>query len=241
MIEQPMTSEWPMDSRPFEIVLASASPRRAALLRQVGLTFRIHPSALDEDGEPIAEGEAPEAYASRLALAKAVEVADRLKRCLVIGADTVVVCDGRVLGKPRNRVEAHAILLSLAARTHRVITSIAVVEAETRRAELGTCATIVRMRAFDAEEAARYVDSGEPLDKAGAYGIQGQGALLVEEIQGDYFTVVGLPLVLLAALLRRFGFDPWRTGGKGDARARVLRAVGEVQVSGFSLDTPDQV
>ena len=106
-------------------------------------------------------------------------------------------------------------------RTHRVITGVAVVEAETHRAEVDTSATRVRMRAFDAEEAARYVASGEPLDKAGAYGIQGRGALLVEEIQGDYFTVVGLPLVLLAALLRRFGVDPWgREDAEGIPRMR---------------------
>jgi septum formation protein len=197
------------DSRQVDIVLASASPRRAALLRQVGLPVRIHPSGLDEDGEGIRADETPEAYASRLALAKARDVAVRLKHGLIIGADTLVVCEERVLGKPRDRAEARAFLLSLAGRTHRVITGVAVVDAETGRAEIGTSATSVRMRSFDAEEAARYVASGEPLDKAGAYGIQGRGALLVEEIQGDYFTVVGLPLVLLAAVLRRFGVDPW--------------------------------
>lgn len=225
-----------------DIILASASPRRAALLRQVGLPVRIHPSGLDEGGEETRDGETPEAYASRLALAKARDVADRLKRGLVIGADTVVVCDGKVLGKPRDRVEARAFLLSLAGRTHRVITGVAVVEAETGRAEVDTSATSVRMRTFDAEEAARYVASGEPLDKAGAYGIQGRGALLVEEIQGDYFTVVGLPLVLLAALLRRFGVDPWGPGdAEGDPRTRPARTIGEAPVDGFSLDTSGQV
>jgi len=198
-----------------DIVLASASPRRAALLRQIGLAYRIHPSAFDEDGEAQAEGEAPEALASRLALAKATEVANRLGRGLVIGADTVVICDGRVLGKPRDPLQAQAFLLSLSGRTHRVITGLAVVEAETGRAEVGTSATSVRMRIFDAEEAAKYVASGEPLDKAGAYGIQGRGALLVEEIHGDYPTVVGLSLVLLAALLRRFGVDPLSSGEEG--------------------------
>ena len=102
-----------VSTRP-DIILASASPRRAALLRQVGLPVRIHPSRLDEGGEETREGETPEAYASRLALAKARDVADRLKRGLVIGADTVVVYGGRVLGKPRDRVEARAFLLSLA-------------------------------------------------------------------------------------------------------------------------------
>jgi septum formation protein len=195
-----------------DIVLASASPRRATLLRQIGLACRIHPSTLDEDGETPFEGESPDAFAVRLALAKAMEVAERLGQGLVIGADTVVICDERILGKPRDDAEARASLTLLAGRTHRVITGVAVVEAKTGRAEIGTASTSVRMRPYDAEEAARYVASGEPLDKAGAYGIQGRGALLVEEIQGDYFNVVGLPLVLLTGLLARFGISPWGAG-----------------------------
>lgn len=190
-----------------EIILASASPRRAALLRQIGLPFHLHPSALDEDGT--GSGTDPETRASHLALAKAQEVAAQLGRGLVIGADTIVVCEGVVLGKPRDKDEAQAFLLRLSGRTHQVITGVAVVEAETGRAEVAPTVTAVRMRAFDAAEAAAYVATGEPLDKAGAYAIQGRGALLVEEIEGDYFNVVGLPLTTLAALLRRFGLDVW--------------------------------
>jgi len=192
-----------------EIILASASPRRAALLHQIGLPFCTDPSALGDDGEAALPGEKPEVYARRLALSKAKEVAARLVQGLVVGADTVVACDDRLLGKPRDRGEAQAFLLSLAGRTHHVITGVAVVDVKTARAEAEVAVTAVRMRAFDAQEAARYVDTGEPMDKAGAYGIQGRGALLVERIQGDYFNVVGLPLTLLAALLRRFGIDPW--------------------------------
>jgi len=192
-----------------EIILASASPRRAALLNQIRLPFRTHPSALGDDGEAQLAGEKAEAYACRLALAKAREVAAALKHGLVIGADTVVTCDERLLGKPRDRDEAQAFLLSLAGRTHQVITGVAVVEAATGRAEVGAAVTGVTMRPFDAKEAAQYVATGEAMDKAGAYGIQERGALLVEGIQGDYFNVVGLPLALLAALLRRFGVDPW--------------------------------
>ena len=192
-----------------EIILASASPRRAALLNQIRLPFRTHPSALGDDDEPQRVGEHAEAYACRLALAKAREVAAALKQGLVIGADTVVTCDGQLLGKPRDRDEAQAFLLSLAGRTHQVITGVAVVEAATGRAEVDAAVTGVTMRPFDAEEAALYVATGEPMDKAGAYGIQERGALLVEGIQGDYFNVVGLPLALLAALLRRFGVEPW--------------------------------
>jgi len=192
-----------------EIILASASPRRAALLNQIRLPFRTHPSALGDDGEAQLAGETAEAYARRLALAKAREVAAALKQGLVIGADTVVTCDGRLLGKPRDRDEAQAFLLSLAGRTHQVITGVAVVEAATGRAEVGAAVTGVTMRPFDAKEAARYVATGEPMDKAGAYGIQDRGALLVEGIQGDYFNVVGLPLALVAELLRRFAVDLW--------------------------------
>jgi septum formation protein len=193
-----------------EIILASASPRRAALLQQIGLPFRLAPSALVENGGGSGGvREAPEARACRLARAKAEEVATRVGRGLVIGADTIVVCEGIEFGKPCDGAEAQSILLQLAGRTHRVITGVAVVEAQTGRAEGATAVTLVRMRAFAPEEAAAYVATGEPLDKAGAYAIQGRGAVLVEAIEGDYSTVVGLPLPTLAVLLRRFGLDIW--------------------------------
>jgi septum formation protein len=196
-----------------EIILASASPRRAALLTQIGLAFRVCPSTLGEDGETALDHETPEACAARLALAKASDVAARLDRGLIIGADTVVTCRGRILGKPRNGKEAQAFLLALAGQTHRVVTGVAVVEAGPGRVEADVAVTAVTMRPFDRQEATRYVATGEPLDKAGAYGIQGRGALLVEGIHGDYFNVVGLPLTLLARLLRRFGVDPWGRNG----------------------------
>ncbi len=193
-----------------EIVLASASPRRAALLRQIGLPFILHPSALDEDRAGPGPGdEPPEARACQLARAKAEEVAARLGRGLIIGADTIVTCDGIIFGKPRDAEEARETLLRLAGRTHQVITGVAVVEAATGHAEVAAAGTAVRMRAFGPAEAAAYVATGEPLDKAGAYAIQGRGALLVEGIEGDYSTVVGLPLPTLARLLRRFSLDVW--------------------------------
>jgi nucleoside triphosphate pyrophosphatase len=194
-----------------EIVLASASPRRAELLRQIGLSFSIQPSTLDEDRPDLAASmDVPEELASRLALAKAREVAARLGRGLVVGADTLVVCEGSILGKPRDDDEALAFLSRLAGRNHRVVTGVAVVDAETGRDEAAVQVTTVQMRAFGREEAAVYVATGEPRDKAGAYGIQGCGALLVEAIAGDYSTVVGLPLTTLAGLLRRFGLDVWK-------------------------------
>ena len=194
-----------------EIILASASPRWAALLQQIGLPFRVCPSALDENGAGPGPGdENPEARACRLARAKAEDVAARLGQGLIIGADTIVVCEGVVFGKPRDAHEARAILRRLAGRIHQVITGVAVTEAETRRAEVAAATTLVRMRDFDPVEAAAYVATGEPLDKAGAYAIQGRGALLVEGIQGDYSNVVGLPLPTLAMLFRRFGLAMWK-------------------------------
>jgi septum formation protein len=194
-----------------EIILASASPRRADLLRQIGLPFSIQPSSLDEDGPSVlAPGETPEERASCLALAKAWEVVARLTRGLVVGADTMVVCGQDILGKPRDDGEAGAFLLRLAGRTHRVVTGVAVVDAESKRAEVAAQVTTVRMRPFGPTEVAAYVATGEPRDKAGAYAIQGHGSLLVESIEGDYFTVVGLPLTTLAGLLRRFGLDVWK-------------------------------
>jgi septum formation protein len=202
-----------------DIVLASASPRRAALLRQVGLPFRVHASDADEESPGLRRPhESPEAFEVRLALAKARAVAARLRGGLVIGADTVVVGRGKLLGKPRDGREAQAFLLRLAGRTHRVATGVAVLDAGTGRLATGGSTARVRMRAFGAEEAARYVATGEPLDKAGAYGIQGRGALLVEAIEGDYYTVVGLPLVLLARLLARFGVNVWKAGRPVRAR-----------------------
>ncbi len=151
----------------------------------------------------------PEERASHLALAKAQEVAAHLGKGLIIAADTIVVCEGVAYGKPRNTREAQDILLRLAGRTHQVITGLAVIEAETGRTEVARSVTAVRMRSFGPTEATAYIATGEPLDKAGAYAIQGCGALLVEGIQGDYSTVVGLPLPTLARLLQRFGLDIW--------------------------------
>ncbi len=184
-----------------------------ALLEQIGLPFRAQPSRLGDDGEACLPGERPDAYVRRVALAKAADVAAEVGRGIVIGADTAVACEDRLFGKPQHGDEAQAFLLALAGRTHEVITGVALVDAATGRAEIDAAVTAVTMRPFGVREAAQYVATGEPMDKAGAYGIQGRGALLVERIQGDYCNVVGLPLTLLAALLRRFGIDPWDVRG----------------------------
>ncbi|MGI5837524.1 MAG: Maf family protein [Chloroflexota bacterium] len=186
------------------LILASQSPRREALLRQVGLDFEIVPSDLEE--LPL-EGEPPAAAAEALALEKAQQVASQRTEGLVIGADTVVVVDGQILGKPRDPEDAKAMLRLLSGREHQVITGIAVVDAATGRARSDGVATSVMFAPLSDEIIARYVATGEPLDKAGAYAIQGFGALLIEGLRGCYYNVVGLPIRRLAELLGEFGYD----------------------------------
>jgi septum formation protein len=191
-----------------EIILASASPRRSELLRQIGLNFRVLPSNMDETLEGSPE---PAEYASRLACGKALGVAGQLssqsavdKGYLVIGADTVVVKNG-ILGKPENEAHAFQMLKQLQGDWHEVITGVSVVQSLDRRHETGVEVTRVKMRSLSEAGILAYIRTGEPFDKAGAYGIQGMGALLVEKIEGCYFNVVGLPLYMLSTMLERFG------------------------------------
>ena len=186
------------------IVLASQSPRRAELLRRLGLAITVDPAHVDESLRP---EESPAAYAERLAREKAVAVAPRHPGQPVLGADTVVVLGGEVLGKPGSPAEAEAMLARMAGRAHTVITAVALVHdgrAGVRRDE-----TTVWFRPLDADTISAYVATGEPLDKAGGYGLQGYGALLVERIEGDYFGVIGLPLRLVGDLLAEAGM-PYR-------------------------------
>jgi len=184
------------------LILASNSPRRRELLQQVGLVFSIDPADVDERMIP---DESAEAYAERVAADKAHVAASRAGSGIIIAADTVVVLGGTVLGKPTNASDAAHMLAMLSGRTHRVITGLVVMDAETGRTESRTASTSVRFRSLQPDEIAAYVATGEPLDKAGAYGIQGRGALLVERIEGCYFNVVGLPLAALGEMLERFG------------------------------------
>lgn len=186
------------------IVLASASPRRQQLLAETGLPFNVQVPAVDEDA---IDGPSPKELAQQRAWYKARAVARTLDRGLVIGADTIVVCQGQVLGKPRDPADARRLLRLLSGRSHRVITGVCVCQAPEGRAVVGAACTKVTFRPLTPAEIERYVATGEPMDKAGAYGIQGRGALLVERIVGDYFNVVGLPLTLLARLLKEFGVD----------------------------------
>jgi len=186
------------------IILASASPRRKQLLEQIGLPFEVLVSGVDEE---VPAGLEHGEVAEYLAVSKARAVARQVDEGLVIGADTIVVQNHVILGKPNNPEEARAMLASLQGTGHRVITGVAVIDAVSGREELGHETTRVFFRDLSREEIAAYVASGEPMDKAGAYGIQGLGALLVDRIEGCYFNVVGLPLTRLALMLKGFGIN----------------------------------
>lgn len=203
------------NSKPMAIILASNSPRRKDLLRQIGVDFSIDPADVDERALP---NESPEGYAVRVALDKARVAAARAGAGIVIAADTIVVLDDEILGKPADAGDAERMLMMLSGNVHRVITGLAVKDAATGKVLTRTSITRVWFRSLAPHEIASYVASGEPLDKAGAYGIQERGALLVDKIDGCYFNVVGLPLSLLGELLRVFGVDVMRPENKDPDR-----------------------
>ena len=181
----------------MRVILASQSPRRRELLTLVGITHDVQPADIDETPWP---DEAPIPHTERLATAKAQVIASRNPDALVIAADTIVVIDGAILGKPTDEAGARAMLRRLSGRTHEVCTAMAVAIGEQVRSEV--VRVQVRFRTLDDDSIARYVKTGEPMDKAGAYGIQGYGATIVEHIEGDYFAVMGLSLV---TVVRRAG------------------------------------
>lgn len=184
------------------LILASRSPRRAELLSRLGLDFEILPAEIDESYRG---DEMPAAHAERLAREKAIAVARHHPDALVIGSDTIVIIGDDVLGKPADAAEAMEMLGRLEDREHEVFTAVAVVQGGVVHSALETVR--VRFRSLDQRDREEYVATGEPLDKAGAYGIQGFGSALVESIHGDYFAVMGLPVVRTLDLLRRHG---WR-------------------------------
>lgn len=188
----------------MDLVLASSSPRRREILERLGLPFTIVVSDVDETPRA---GEGPEALAARLALAKARAVAARHEEGLVVGADTVVARDGRLFGKPADAADAAAMLRALRGGPHLVVTGIAVVRASDGAVRSATVPATVTMRPYSGAEIAAYVATGEPMDKAGAYGAQGQGARLIERVDGPFLTVVGLPLDELRPLLRELGMS----------------------------------
>ena len=188
------------------LFLASASPRRRELLTQIGVPFTQINAPIDETPLPC---EAAGAYVARLAAAKAAAGwAHASTPGVVLGADTVVVLDGRILGKPQDRDHALSMLADLSGRTHQVITAVALTDGE-RHGTLSV-ATDVQFRTIDPAEAARYWATGEPVGKAGGYAVQGLGAVFVERLAGSYSTVVGLPLFETARLLADFGIGCWQ-------------------------------
>jgi len=189
------------------LILASASPRRRDLLERAAVAFEVRPANIPERREP---GEPPALFARRLALAKARAVASTAGAVpprLVLGADTIVVIDAEVLGKPANAEHAVELLSQLVGRTHRVITAVAVVESASQYARHAVVKSTVSMRPASAEEVRAYVATGEPLDKAGAYAVQGIGRRFVDNIEGSESNVIGLPMEETLALLREAG---WR-------------------------------
>jgi septum formation protein len=182
------------------VVLASASPRRRQLLDLIGIPHEVRPANIDET---MRLREAPRRHAERLAREKATKIATRDPDLITIGADTVVVINRKVLGKPRDQAEAVRMLSELSGREHTVITAVAVARGKKLRSAIEEVR--VKFRRLRDDEIAAYVATGEPMDKAGAYGIQGYGATIVECIEGDYFAVMGLPLTRLTALMRDLG------------------------------------
>jgi septum formation protein len=200
-----------MTTRP-RVVLASASPRRRELLRLVGIDHEVRPADIDESYLP---GEVPRAHAERLARGKAEAIAASAgSEAVTIGSDTIVVVDGDVLGKPRDREHAAQMLRRLSGRSHIVMTGVAVSWRGTTLS--GVEEVGVTFRVLSDDEIERYIDTGEPMDKAGAYGIQGFGATIVERVDGDYFAVMGLALNRLGRLLAdsglRYDFGPISAG-----------------------------
>lgn len=194
------------------LYLASASPRRRELLTQIGVPLSVLATAIDESPLP---NEAPAAYVERLARGKAAAglamLEGRGEDGCVLGADTSVVIDGRILGKPVDQADGLAMLAALSGREHQVLTAVALAAAGGVEARVVECR--VRFRQVAPEEALRYGQSGEPADKAGGYAIQGLGAIFVSRIEGSYSAVVGLPLCETAELLREFGIPCWQPVG----------------------------
>lgn len=203
------------------LILASGSPRRRELLDQIGVRFTVQPANIDETPQP---GELPQAYVLRMAREKAQVIANHCDSAAVLAADTSVVCNNQILGKPNSADEAKAMLQRLSGEQHQVLTSICIIPAEADRslnvessvnADHPVCAQVVStdvtFRSLTTAEIDEYVATGEPMDKAGSYGIQGMGAVLVAGIHGSYSNVVGLPLTETAELLKRYGIGIWRS------------------------------
>jgi septum formation protein len=185
-----------------KIILASASPRRKELLKKIGLKFGVEPSDYAED---MRSGLSPDELARAISLGKARAVASRHRNTIVIAADTFIVFRGKIMGKPGTEAEARRMLRKLRGKPHSVITGFTILDTDKNKVLTKSIETVVHISNLTSKEIETYVKSGEPLDKAGAYAIQGLGSVIVERIEGDYFNVIGLPLSALAEGLRDFG------------------------------------
>lgn len=190
------------DNNMKTIILASASPRRKELLKRIGLKFKVDPSNYEEN---ISSELEPHELAKSLSLEKAKLVAKKHMNALVIAADTFIVFEGKIVGKPRTETEAKEMLETISGRQHSVITGFTIIDTENNKALSKAVETKVYIRKLSSNEIDAYVESKEPLDKAGAYAIQGLGSVIVEKIEGDYFNVIGLPLGALTESLKEFG------------------------------------
>lgn len=183
----------------MKVILASASPRRKEILQNTKLNFDIQKSDIEE---VILENESPEDMVVRLAYEKAYDVAQKNKDKLVIGADTIVALDNEVLGKPKDKEEAYQMIKKLSNKTHKVITGISLINISHGMVVNDYVVSLVTFKDLSEDSIKDYINTNESLDKAGAYGIQGYGVLLVDNIQGDYFNIVGLPISKLSDLLK---------------------------------------
>jgi len=211
----------------LRVILASASPRRRDLLDLIGIPHDVLPPNIDES---LRGRESPRKHAERLAREKAAAVASGDARLITIAADTIVLVDRKILGKPANAADAGSMLRLLSGREHTVVTAVAV--ARGNKVKSAVEEVSVTFRKLTDEEIDDYIATGEPLDKAGAYGIQGYGATIVERIEGDYFAVMGLSLVRLVALLREVGVE-YRFGELSTRRRRAHNVRGRER--GFKL------
>jgi septum formation protein len=184
------------------IILASASPRRKELLEKIGLKFEVEPSNY---AEGVISGLSPDELARAISLGKARAVATRHRNTIVIAADTFIVFRGKIMGKPGTEAEARKMLMRLSGKPHLVITGFTVLDVDSNKVLTTSVESVVYIKNLTQEEIDAYVKSKEPLDKAGAYAIQGLGSVIVERIEGDYFNVMGLPLSALAEALKEFG------------------------------------
>jgi len=189
-----------------KIILASASPRRKELLEKIGLKFEVDAIGCDEE---IDEGIDPQEIVRQLSIKKAKSAVARHKNALIIAADTIGVMGEKTLGKPHTENEAHKMLQAISGKSHFVITGFSILDTTTNKIVTGTVNTRVYIKKLTGQEIDAYVKTGEPLDKAGAYAIQGMGAVIVEKIEGDYYNVMGLPLNALTEALKGFGIDVW--------------------------------